>query len=433
MSGHGKNTQGKPVTRGSTSTSDQQATAQRNGGAEQAPAWAKALNDETIATVKAEIANIDQKFTDLLKPIIEENTSLRRDVTAMSEDVDRLRQKVLLQQGMIDHLRSSAKSNRDRQIRMESYSMRENIIISGMVESSNETEADLRDKLMELFSTDMSADMTNVLIVKCHRLRKLASNHDGNRNVIVTLSTHLGKMAIMTSARNLKDRPDRIYINDQFPREINSERATLRPIMQLGKKLGKKCALVQEKLLVAGRAYSVDNLNDIPFDISGVATKKSERYVLFSGRITPFSNFYTKKGLFTIDGTDYCSSEQYFQCSKALNSKDFVAAAQIMDTSDPVTMKHVGNNITVPSDWAEKAPAIMETGLRAKFSQNPELAAMLSDTGTRKFQECNRYDSYWGIGLSLTAAAARDDYSQTNGKNVMGNILEAVRDELTLH
>ena len=74
---------------------DQHATAQRNGGAEQAPTWAKALNDVTIATVKAEIANIDQKFTNLLKPIVEENTSLRREVTAMSEDVDRLRQKVL--------------------------------------------------------------------------------------------------------------------------------------------------------------------------------------------------------------------------------------------------------------------------------------------------------------------------------------------------
>jgi len=47
--------------------------------------------------------------------------------------------------------------------------------------------------------------------------------------------------------------------------------------MQLGKKLGKNIFLVQEKLLVAGRTYSVDNLKDTPFDISGVVTKKSER------------------------------------------------------------------------------------------------------------------------------------------------------------
>jgi len=113
--------------------------------------------------------------------------------------------------------------------------MRENIFMSGIVESRNETEADLRDTLMELFSTDMSA----VIIVKRHRLRKLASNDDRNRNMIVTFFTHLSTMATMKSARNLKDRPDRIYISDQFPREFNNQRATLRPIMQLGKKLGK--------------------------------------------------------------------------------------------------------------------------------------------------------------------------------------------------
>ncbi|KAK2142095.1 hypothetical protein LSH36_997g02077 [Paralvinella palmiformis] len=62
--------------------------------------------------------NTDQKFTDLLKPVIDENTSLRRDVTAMFEDVDRLRQKVILQQVMIDYLRNNVKSNRDGWIRI---------------------------------------------------------------------------------------------------------------------------------------------------------------------------------------------------------------------------------------------------------------------------------------------------------------------------
>jgi len=186
------------------------------------PNLAKAPNGETIAKVKSEIANIDQTFTDLLKPMKEENTSLRRDVTAMSKGVDILRQKVILQRGMIDYLCNSVKSNRNRQIRMDSCSVRENIIISGIVESSNETEVELYDILMELFSTYTSADMSNVIIVKCHRLRKLASNHDGNRNVIVIFSTHRGKMAIRESARNLKNRPDRIYINDQFKKEINN-------------------------------------------------------------------------------------------------------------------------------------------------------------------------------------------------------------------
>jgi predicted NAD-dependent protein-ADP-ribosyltransferase YbiA (DUF1768 family) len=68
-----------------------------------------------------------------------------------------------------------------------------------------------------------------------------------------------------------------------------------------------------------------------------------------------------------MDDTDNCSSEQYFRCSKALGNKDYVAAAQIIDTSEPVTMKHLENNITVSGDWAKQAPVIMETGVRTSM------------------------------------------------------------------
>ena len=124
-------------------------------------------------------------------------------------------------------------------------------------------------------------------------------------------------------------------------------------------------------------------------------------------------------------GTDYCTSEQYFQCSKTLDSKDYVAAAQIMNTADHVTMKDVENNISVSSDWSDQIPVIMEIGVRVKLSQNPELAAIVLETGTRHIQECNRYDSYWGSGLSLTAATACDDYIQLKGKKGDGQYSES--------
>ena len=174
----------------------------------------------------------------------------------------------------------------------------------------------------------------------------------------------------------------------------------------------------------------MSNLNEIPFDISGLATEITERYVLFNGRISPFTNSYTKENLLTIDGTDYCSSEQFYQYRKALASKNYTAAAAIMDTSDPVAMKHAGDKLIVTSDWTDKARSVMEIGIRAKFSQNPDLTTILLDTGTRKFQECNRYDSDWGTGLSLSDAIAREDHSKMKGKNSMGPILESVRDYL---
>lgn len=426
---------GRPLTRASTSTITENAIAlEVQEDTDKAPAWAKALHNQTIAMVKSEITaavdRIDEKFANLLKPIQKENVNLRSDVKELQDDVNRLREQMLTQQGMISYLNTCVKVNQERQIRMESYSMRENIVISGIDESRDESEAVLHDKLRTLFSVDMSADMSNVNIVRCHRLRKSPNAPAGARNVIVRFSTHQGKISIMKSARNLKGRTKPIYINDQLPKEINSQRGTLRTVMQLGKKLGKRCSIVHDKLMVAGVPFTVNDLEDVPFDISGLATKQQQEYVLFNGRLSPFSNFYTKHGLFTVDGTVYCSSEQYFQRCKAVHAKDYMAAAEIMNTSDPVATKRIGEKIKPSTDWSDKALAVMETGVRAKFAQNHNLITAMNDTGTRAFQECNRYDNYWGIGLSLPDAIARVDHSQVKGQNVMGTILVNVRDYL---
>jgi len=200
--------------------------------------------------------------------------------------------------------------------------------------------------------------------------------------------------------------------------------------VKLCKKLKKKCSLVQDKIIIEGKSYSVNNLDDLPFDISGIGTKLTERYVLFCGRLSPYSNFFTKPNLFTVEGIEYCSAEQYFQYHNALSGKDYKAAAEILDTCDPLIIKHAGNKVTPCDDWIDKAPVIMEVGVTAKFAQNTTLLTDLSNTTPRKFQECNQFDSYWGIGLSLSEAIARDDYEKVSGKNVMGSILENVRNHL---
>ena len=98
----------------------------------------------------------------------------------------------------------------------------------------------------------------------------------GHRKVIVRFSSHLGKLGILKAARNLKDRDDPVFINEQFPREIDNQRSTLRPIMKLGKNLGKRCSLVQEKLFIGNQSYTVDTLDAIPFDVSSLGTHSTE-------------------------------------------------------------------------------------------------------------------------------------------------------------
>lgn len=70
------------------------------------------------------------------------------------------------------------------------------------------------------------------------------------------------------------------------------------------------------------------------------------------------------------------------------------------------------------SDWAEDKEQVMLAGLRAKFRQHPDLAALLLRTGERVLVEHTKNDSYWGDG------------GDGSGQNRLGELLMEVRADL---
>jgi ribA/ribD-fused uncharacterized protein len=153
---------------------------------------------------------------------------------------------------------------------------------------------------------------------------------------------------------------------------------------------------------------------------------------MFSGRISPYSNFFFREALFTgEDGNKYNCTEQYYQYKRAMHSANNTAAMEILCETDPVIMKHIGDAFRGNRDWDKISREVLETGVRAKFIQNSDLATMLKSTGTKTFLECNRYDPFGGTGSSLTDVASQADLTAMKGKNIMGTILGDVRDYLT--
>jgi ribA/ribD-fused uncharacterized protein len=70
------------------------------------------------------------------------------------------------------------------------------------------------------------------------------------------------------------------------------------------------------------------------------------------------------------------------------------------------------------ADWWDVRLEVMQRGVRAKFEQNPELAAMLLATDFAELVEDSERDTFWGAG------------SNGNGQNHLGRLLMAVRQEL---
>jgi hypothetical protein len=134
--------------------------------------------------------------------------------------------------------------------------------------------------------------------------------------------------------------------------------------LKLAKSLKKKAHLVQDKLIIDRKPFTVGNLDDIPFDTSGLGTEITGDHVLFSGRFSPFSNFFTREDLFTgDDGITYCSTEQYFQYNKAVQSNCHSEAMNILYESDPVAIKKIGDSCKRSKDWDKVAQDIIEKGV----------------------------------------------------------------------
>ena len=158
-----------------------------------------------------------------------------------------------------------------------------------------------------------------------------------------------------------------IYINQQFPPEVASIRRILQPVLKMAKNWPEIASLNLDKLIVDSIPYTVNNIQDIPLDISSLNQKENLSTVAFHGRFSPFINFFASK--FTMGDLTFNCSEQHYQYQKALAAKDTQSAMDIMLTQDPLKMKRICDSLTpVKSKWHPINQ--MKTGLEAKFSQN---------------------------------------------------------------
>lgn len=130
----------------------------------------------------------------------------------------------------------------------------------------------------------------------------------------------------------------------------------------------------------------------------------------FVGQYYFLSNFF--EAPVTYEGRTYRNNEAAFQAAKCPGRE---SEFQFLD---PSTAKRKGRRVQLRSDWEVVKFQIMKDIVRAKFTQNKELADMLLDTGTEELQEGNTWgDRIWGVCTGT-------------GQNRLGKILMEVRDEI---
>lgn len=134
-----------------------------------------------------------------------------------------------------------------------------------------------------------------------------------------------------------------------------------------------------------------------------------------------FSNFYPSP--FELDGHAYATAEHAFQAPKFPDHPEY--AALIRSCEEPgacfnlarqrpgrvdrqlragdartvnALIREYKATAKIRPDWDTERLDVMRRVLRAKFTQNPELAALLRGTGAATIVEDSPRDSYWGVG-----------------------------------
>lgn len=137
----------------------------------------------------------------------------------------------------------------------------------------------------------------------------------------------------------------------------------------------------------------------------------------FSGDYRFLSNFYPAPLTVEIDGhrMSSVSSEHVYQAAKTLDHDERV---KLLLAPSAGAAKKLGRHLTLRSDWNDIRLYVMYKIVRAKFEQNPHLAAKLLATGDQELVEGNHWgDTFWGV-------------CRGKGQNNLGKILMLVREEL---
>lgn len=163
-----------------------------------------------------------------------------------------------------------------------------------------------------------------------------------------------------------------------------------------------------------------------------------DKHVAFWGGA--FSNFYPCKIHVETDWNDnpvdldFNCSEQYFMWQKAMWFNDEEIADKILEAKTPKDAKALGRQVRNFDDeeWKGVREEAMWNAVYQKFKQNDELKEfLLSDEFKEKrFVEGSPVDSVYGVKIHYSSPNI-DDESNWNGLNLLGKVLDRVREELS--
>ena len=214
-----------------------------------------------------------------LKDLQDENSRLNRKVQQLTAEQGRMKQQLS---------------------KIENMALENSLIIRGLPEVFKETEPMIIDKLHRVLSKIMQGDTDKlklanakqITIKSCRRLGRPTKQ----RIRLVSIELY-HKQDVDFILENRFDLDRGIYVDREYPMDFERKGKTLLPILRAAKRSSeykKQSKLEDDKIVLKGRWYDVNMLNQLPEELNvfKVTTRENAETIGYFGEINPLSNFY---------------------------------------------------------------------------------------------------------------------------------------------
>ena len=295
----------------------------------------------SICTAVQNNATVKSHSTEI-QGLKEENLRLNRKVQQLTVEQNRMKRQIT---------------------KIETKGLDQCLIIRGLPEESNETDKRIFDKLHSVLATIMQGETEeekanaakHLTFQRGRRLGRYSKNRP--RPISVELTHRQDAEFIL---ENRFDLPRGIYVDRDYPIDVEWKRKTLLPVLRAAKRLSnfrKQSWLEDDKLVLKGRTYNVNTLNQLPEELNviKVTSKENENTIGFFGEINHLSNFYPSS--FIHEGVQYISSEQLIQANKAKLFGDTDTNNEILCCTTSLECKNLSKQIQNEDErkWEEEA------------------------------------------------------------------------------
>ena len=318
-------------------------------------ALAATIQSSVNTAIDEKLKPIQQSIDQLLETK-EENEKFREDVTKLVKENKTITNRCV-------HIEKENKKLKDRLNDLENKLLDCSIIVHGITEEVDETNAERREKLIVMMARTIRRQtmdecievVRNVPIKSTQHLGRFVANR--NRPISVTFENKSDADHLFENKTKLGKG---IFADHEYCQETERERQYLRLILKQCRHLDDYkgvCKMEGTTLKIKGKHYTRENLHQLPEEISAFAStsKSNDNTLGFFGELNPLSNFHVC--FFEWNGIRFHSSEQFIQYQKAMLFKDRKTADLIMKCTTALECKQMASSVLNFSsmEWNSKA------------------------------------------------------------------------------